>query len=522
MIRIIRGTLIVTTGVLLTTVLAAQNGTQAPLPREAAIQIDARPAAGATTIQAPAAQSQAPAIQLDQTNPSAAQTPLINVDVTDTSLSLLLSQIAQQSGLNLAMPQNLDREVSVNLKDATLATALEAMLPPEGLQYQIDGKLLKVFRPQMVTATLNFNYITTVRTRSTSLSASATAGFSGGGAGGLSGGGGGGGVAGGSSTSISGSENTDLPTKVEEMIRAMGTKGEGADIQYNKMLGQFFIRDYPENIARMKSILDQTQNAAGMQVYIEARLVEVQLNKTSQSGVNWSLVLGNAFSFSSSLAQQSAFQATISHKGFDAMITALSTYGDVNVLSNPTVTTLNGQPAVVRIGTQDVFFITQTQTDPRTGQIIQTAETPATVNEGVVLDVTPNISPDGVIYMNIHPVVTERTGQATSARGSTVPILDLRESDTAVHVRDGDTIVIAGLISEKNLKNTIKSPLASIPVIGGLFKSKKDEVKKTDLVIMLTPRLFPLSRVPEMTRERLQIQEQSRLELEKESGAGKK
>ena len=419
------------------------------------------------------------------------------------------------------MSQNLDRPVSVNLKEATLATALEAILLPENLHYQIDGKLLKVFKPQMVSATLNFNYITTVRQRSTSLSASATAGFSGGGAGGL-GGGGGGGVAGGSATSISGNENTDLPTKVEEMIRAMGTKGQGADIQYNKMLGQFFVTDYPENIARMKAILDQTQTAAGMQVYIEARLVEVQLNKVSQSGVNWSMVLGNTFSLTSNLAQQSAFQAAISYKGFDMLISALSTYGDVNVLANPTVTTMNGQPAVVRIGTQDVFFITQTQTDPRSGQIIQTAETPATVNEGVVLDVTPNISPDGIIYLNIHPVVTERTSQATSAQGSTVPILDVRESDTAVHVADGNTIVIAGLISSKEFKNTIRNPLSSIPILGGLFKNNKTEVKKTDLVIMLTPHLFPLSKVSEMTRDRMQTFEQDKQQFEKELGARKK
>src|SRR5438128_1100100 len=200
------------------------------------------------------------------------------------------------------------------------------------------------------------------------------------------------------------------------------------------------------------------------------------------------------------------------------LISALSTYGDVYVLANPTVTTMNGQPAVVRIGTQDVFFITQTQTDPRSGQIIQTAETPATVNEGVVLDVTPNISPDGIIYLNIHPVVTERTSQATSAQGSTVPILDVRESDTAVHVADGNTIVIAGLISSKEFKNTIRNPLSSIPILGGLFKNNKTEVKKTDLVIMLTPHLFPLSKVSEMTRDRMQTFEQDKQQFEKELG----
>lgn len=511
--RMIRATLLFATGLLLTAALVGQTrAPQLPLGA-AAIQIDARPAAA---IQAPAGQ-QAPAIQLDQTSPEVKATPYNFDDLQNVSIKQLLSLVAQQAGLNLAMQETLDKKISISMQDATLEEALDYILSPEGLHYSIEGRKLSVFKPKMVDATLNFTYVTAVRSQSTSLSASATAGVSGGGAGGLSGGG----TSGGSSSSVSSSETTDLLTKVESIVTTFGSKEPGANFNYNKMLGQIFVRDYPENIARMKVFLEQTQAAAGIQVYIEANFVEVQLNEDSQSGVNWSAVLGNTFSLTSSLARESAFRATLSVKGLDVILSGLKTYGRVNVLSKPNVSTLNGQPAVVRIGTQDVFFVTQTQTDTRTGQIIQTAETPASVNEGVVLDVTPNIGPDGIMFLHIHPVITERTGAATSQRGNSVPIIDVRESDTVVKVSDGQTIVIAGLISEKSIGGSTKTLLSSLPLVGGLFGRKENTNKKTDLVVMLTPHLFDISSIPEMTRLRQEHIDQMKREAEQQGNKKK-
>jgi MSHA biogenesis protein MshL len=503
-----------TTGLGLLVTMALLAGPQGQRDA-AAIQIDARPV-GAGGQGLPQPQSpQAPAIQLDQINPNITDRVYGSLDFSvPTSLKQILSVLAQDAGLNLSMPDELSKQVTLSVKDVTLEQALNIILGEQGLQYRIEGKVLRVFKPVMVDAMLDFVYITNKRSRTTSLSASATAGFSGGGVGGLSGGGGG--VSGGSSTSISGSESTDLLAKVEAMIKAYATTGGGAILQFNPQLGQFHVRDYPENIAAMKNFLDQTAAAAKMQVYIEANLVEVELNKDSQSGVNWSAVLGNTFSFSSSFATASNFQASISFKGFSALISALTTYGDVNVLSNPSVSTLNGQPAVVKIGTQDVFFITQVTSDPRTGQIIQTAETPATINEGVVLDVTPNIDKDGTMFMSIHPTITERTATATSAQGNTVPIMAVRETDTTLRVRDGETIVIAGLIQDKVLRNTMRTPFSKIPFIGGIFGKKSTESTKTDTVIMLTPHIFNLNQVEELTRARQERLEALRQEIEKE------
>ncbi len=186
----------------------------------------------------------------------------------------------------------------------------------------------------------------------------------------------------------------------------------------------------------------------------------------------------------------------------------LSQTGTVNVLSSPSVSTLNNQPAVMRVGTQDVFFTTTNTIDPTTGAIVKSSTTPSTINEGVVLDVTPQISSDGIITMNIHPTITERTGQATSPEGISVPIVDVRETDVVIRVADGETAVIAGLMSDRTLSEVNKVPiLGSLPLIGGIFRKTELETRKTDMVILISPRILTIRTAADYARERVEQQE---------------
>lgn len=442
--------------------------TQAGLP--AAIQIDTRPATSQTAL---AQTPQTPAIQLERTNP--AGQALIVADVDSTSLRELLSGFAQTSGLNLAMPPQLDRLVSVDIRNATIGEALETILVPLNLEYRIEGRILYVFEPQMSDATLEFNYVTTSRTRSTSVVGSAAPGNPG-------------------NVSVTSSETTDLGDEVEKLL--LGAKSRDGNVQPNRTLGLYFVHDYPRNIARMRSILDQLQVAADRQVVIEAKLLEVELNSNSQAGINWNDVFTAVSATSQSFSHESPLQLTFADKDFDVLLRALAVYGNVNVLAAPTVSTLNNQPAVVRIGTQDVFFSTAITTDPRTGGILQTTETPSTVNEGIMLDLTPRISPDGTIYMSLHPMIIERTGQRTSPRGASAPVVDLTEADTVIRVRNEDSVIIAGLLKQTAVSDT---GLRNAPLIRFFAGRPSAEVRKTEIVILLTPRLVNLQTGPRVT-----------------------
>jgi MSHA biogenesis protein MshL len=478
-------------------------------------------------------QPQLPATQLEQRPQTQGLNARFDVSFRDAPLVPVLNTLAQYAGLNLVIPPDISGIVTVDLKNVTLIQALEAILPPRGLQYRIEDGMLRVEKIQLESRTFKFDYITTQRSLSRSISASSTATAAGGlglGAGfgaigtigtvGTTAGGttgatiGGGGAGGASTASVSGTERADLLTDIENALKTLASPD--GKIIFNKMAGIVFVTDYPRYLDQIGLFLETIQTAVHRQVVIEAKVLEVRLDNTSQFGVNWTALAGQALKLEQPFTATGGFQITATSKEINATINALATQGYVNVLSSPTVSTLNNQPAIMRVGTQDIFFSTTTQVDPRTGTIIQTAITPSAINEGIVLDVTPQISDDGIIIMNVHPTVTVRTGQATSPRGDTVPIVDVRETDTVVRVMEGGTVLIGGLISDTQTENANKVPvLGNLPIVGGLFRSTTKESHRTDLVILLTPRILDIQSAVNYTRTRIETQENLKAERPK-------
>jgi type II secretory pathway component GspD/PulD (secretin) len=141
---------------------------------------------------------------------------------------------------------------------------------------------------------------------------------------------------------------------------------------------------------------------------------------------------------------------------------------------------------MIRVGDQDVFFIVGAVATENT--VTQTIQ-PVTIDIGIILDVTPQIAEDGTILMSIHPSITQKTGEKTTPDGkSTFPLLSVRETDTTVRVREGQTIIIAGLMAERKENTSIGVPgLKSIPLLGNLFQYKSEVRRNAELVIMITP-----------------------------------
>jgi type II secretory pathway component GspD/PulD (secretin) len=161
----------------------------------------------------------------------------------------------------------------------------------------------------------------------------------------------------------------------------------------------------------------------------------------------------------------------------------------------------------MRIGTQDVYFDTTTQVNAQSGELLQSSVRPNSITEGVVLSVTSQISADGIIHMSINPSITEKTGVATSRLGDSVPIISVRETDTLVRVRQGETVVIAGLMQDRASKDQSQVPLlGDLPLVGNLFKRTNNRRVKTDLVILLTPTIMgPSDLATTVQRELLRI-----------------
>jgi type IV pilus assembly protein PilQ len=167
-------------------------------------------------------------------------------------------------------------------------------------------------------------------------------------------------------------------------------------------------------------------------------------------------------------------------------LTAAATQGKVKVLSDPKVATLNNQPANINVTTQ-YPYVTSSIASTAGGAVSTQV---SYVSVGIQLTVTPTINADGRITLNVNPTVSQPSATAPSAVGG-APGIDSRTAQTTVLIRDGETIVIGGLISDQVQETVAKIPiLGDIPLLGALFRSKHKARTRTELLIFVTPKIL--------------------------------
>ena len=295
----------------------------------------------------------------------------------------------------------------------------------------------------------------------------------------------------------------------------------------NQLTGIIVITSYPEILGKAAEFIEAVEGTAQRQVLIEAKIVEVLLDDEFIHGIDWKLVfnakgdknpknkwarfdqtatdfLANAFTGTTGVFSQ----FTMATGAMKVLIQALEEQGTVNIISSPKVSTLNNQTAIIRVATVETVFLGQTTTIATTATTTQEGASTSTVTIGVTLDVTPQISASGMITMSIHPAITDQVGETTSRFGDTAPKIAVRETDTVVRVRDGETIVIGGLMSDKVIVTEDKFPLLwRLPGIGRAFVAEKKTVDKIDLVIFITPTILLGDRIEDYS-----IQEMERVE----------
>lgn len=424
-------------------IVAAQTRTvttppSSPLGAIAAI-ITAQPVQPEELQQAP------PTTPAEQTDP-VTLTDRLDVNVRDVSLRTLLSNLVQTSGLNLSMAPDIDTKITVNLSQTTLRDALQAILAPLDLKYEIEGKILTVYKEKPIQKIFAFDYVNAQR-------------------------------------SASSTQSTNVMADLSAILTNVVT-GPGSSFYLDKMTGIIIVTALPSKMAAIQSIIDVYQNNVNRQVVITAHFIEVQLDDT-QKDINWNSAAGVAGTRSTS--SPTPTQVMASHTNALTVLQNLRAQGKVNILSIQQVSALNHQQAVIRDGAQDVFFQTTTQVDPRSGALLQTA---AAVQEGIALRVTPTIFDSGM-GMNVIQTVTERTGTATSPNGDTRPLTNVRETNTILRVADGDTIILSGLVPTGTSNDKQGVPdLNNLPVIGRFFANKAGTVSKTQFIILLTPEII--------------------------------
>jgi type II secretory pathway component GspD/PulD (secretin) len=262
------------------------------------------------------------------------------------------------------------------------------------------------------------------------------------------------------------------------------------------------ISDLPHQIEKIMTIVKAFDRKT-REVFIEAKIIQVTLTDAYKWGIDWDDMftkVGNARNFKitpevtmpSSLSTfgKLTFARTTNKDTLSAILEVLSTVGETKILSNPHIATQEGKEATINVITQQPY----SQTTTTTTNAATTQATEFTfVDVGVKLNVIPTINADGYLSIVIKPEVSSITSFfPDSASEERVPVIETANAEATVLVKDGTTIIIAGMIKDAKTHSVNKVPLFSdIPVFGKLlFSNKSDEIQRTETVVFLTPRII--------------------------------
>lgn len=269
----------------------------------------------------------------------------------------------------------------------------------------------------------------------------------------------------------------------------------------------------PEDRAVVEAILLQMDEIP-KQVMIETLVVEANLDKSHQLGVEFNVTQNNpfgglhgtttgtqSFGLQGNTNQPQGLRYTLSAGQYQLFLQAVQTDHRFNVLSTPRIFTTNNATAQINIS-QSLPYVTN-QTVTTTGTVLYNYNF---LNVGIVLTVTPRITSNGYVTMD----VTQTANDFVSYTSFNAPIVNQREAQTTVSVKDGETVVLGGIINDSVSKTVSKVPLlGDLPIIGNLFRSTSKSNNKTELLVFLTPRVV---RDPDEARR---VREQTEAELGK-------
>ncbi|MDD4907781.1 MAG: hypothetical protein PHJ00_01810 [Candidatus Omnitrophica bacterium] len=302
----------------------------------------------------------------------------------------------------------------------------------------------------------------------------------------------------------------------------------------NQESNSITIVDYPSNLDRIQEYLNMV-DVKPQQVLIEAKVVEVTLTKEHSLGVNWSLFaksggwdIGGGATVGSAAGdallqqlpyrninwepisgtEQDPFTIGIFNDNINVVLKALTTQMQTNILSAPKITTVNNLRAKINVVKTVPYLKDVEESEESTSGGTTTTRYTYTydyADEGVVLEATPQVNPDGTITLMLYPQVKEivawheMPAPAGATKAPELPETDVRTAQTKVNIKNGQTIVLGGLIRAKVRSGSTKVPGAGdLPIIGKLFGDKVGSTDKTELLIFVSPTVITSNEIAHM------------------------
>ncbi|MFH2203924.1 MAG: secretin N-terminal domain-containing protein [Elusimicrobiota bacterium] len=465
--------------------------------------------------------------------PAAPTNPLdtrIVVRVKNAPLSTFLDTISAQAKVNFIITEGLEeKRVTAFLQNVSVREALQILLEIKGLTYQRIGRSNTYVVsprakgvPNRITRIYTLNHIPfiSVDAGTKSFAANKSSGGGGGGGGGAHAGGGGGGA------KKEGEGSSGIA--VVNVIASVLSKKYGK-ISVDARTNAIIVTDIPEVFPQVEQILAELDRKAP-QVMIEAQIVEINSDRAQQLGLEWGGSTGELATFAAGardttfpmmlpqnitktrffnpvgtyISRTNNASATIYDApgagvvpdnvigsildltSLSVVLRALVSRAEARFLGKPKILTLNNKPALIEVSQQQAVSVEESASQTAGGS--SSGSSAERFQTGLTLRVTPQVNSEGYITMFVEPSFTNVIESKISSLDS--PVFDpvTRGASTLVRVKNGQTLVLGGLLESRETKTVRKVPfLGYIPLIGWFFTSNRNQRTNTDLVIFITP-----------------------------------
>ena len=391
-------------------------------------------------------------------------TRLVTLDAEEASLPSVLKILAEKGDLNIITGPGVSTgRITIHMRNVPIEQAVNLVVRAAGLAYERIGNSILVADPESLK-------------EETGLSSYVV--------------------------------NLQFADANEVKLALAGLKG--ADVTVDKGGNRLIVVTSPRILSEIQSIVSKL-DVPSRQVMLEARIVEVSTDALKRLGIDWDQIMskgflfveGNYDSISGSGNNLEGLQMFPNTPGtadvlkfrnfsrqatfFNVQLDLLIRDGNARVLANPKLVTLNGREASMLVGSRIPFVITGTLIAGGGAAPVQSIQREEV---GVKLRITPLINADGYITTTISPEVSSVTG--FTGENADLPIIATRQATTTVRLKDGDSVIIGGLLSEERTTTTSKVPiLGDIPGLGYFFQHQNIVTGKKDLVIEVTPRILP-------------------------------
>jgi general secretion pathway protein D len=300
----------------------------------------------------------------------------------------------------------------------------------------------------------------------------------------------------GAGTAATGGASRTSPFSSAQTAPAAGAtatsyRAGAAKVVVDEQMHTLVIQTVPSEYQRILRILRRL-DVAGTQVIIEASIAEITLTDELKFGVKWYFEKGNqSFTFTDAASGAVAaafpgFSYFLAARNINVALDALSNITKVNVISTPTLTVMDNKTATLQVGDQVPISTSTSQSVSSAGAPVLNSI--QMVDTGVILAVTPHVNDNGRVLLDIEQEVSTATQTTTSGIDS--PTIQQRRIRTTVAVVDGDAVALGGLIQERDTVTRNSMPvLGDIPVLGNAFGTKDDQINRTELLIIIRPRV---------------------------------